>query len=323
MNKFKPLAATGLVAASILASLAYAAYPDRPIRLILPFVPGGSSDLVARVVAAKAQGVLGQPIIIDNRAGGGGIVATVTVAKAVPDGYTLLFAQTSHAANPYLVTTPLQYDTVKDFSSIALLADHPGVIVANPSKPYKTVTEFLAYSKANPGKVVYASAGIGTWPHLTMALLAQQSGLKMVHVPYKGAAPSRVDLLAGRVDLKVEAFTSTAAFIKDGTLRAIAVTGKERIADIPDVPTIAESGFPGFDSSIWMGVLGPAGMQNDVITKLQQAFVNASKDPAVVKELSAQGIYARGLPGKDLTALIQSEMAKWSVVIKAAGIVAE
>jgi tripartite-type tricarboxylate transporter receptor subunit TctC len=323
MKKIRILACALSIAVYGLASgAAGAAYPDKPIKLILPFVAGGSSDLVARAVAVKAQAILGQTIVIDNRGGGGGIVATSAVAKAEPDGYTLLFAQTSHAANPSLIAK-LPYDTEKDFTPIALLADHPGVIVANPSKPYKTFAEFLAYTKANPGKVVYASAGVGTWPHLTMELLSKQAGLKMVHVPYKGASASRTDLITGRIDVKVEAFATTSDYIKDGRMRAIAVTGKERIADIPDVPTVAESGFPGFESSIWMGVLGPVGMPADVVSKLERAFTQAAQDPDVVKDLKQQGIYARGKPGKDLAVLIHTDIAKWHAVVKAAGIVAE
>lgn len=322
MNCIKTLSAACLLGMASLACAAHAAYPDRPIRLILPFAPGGSSDIVARLVAAKAEALLGQTIVIDNRGGGGGIVATASVAKAEPDGYTLLFAQTSHAANPSLIAS-LPYDSEKDFTPVALLADHPGVIVANIDKPYRSLAEFIAYAKANPGKVVYASAGTGTWPHLTMELLSRQAGLKMVHVPYKGAAPSRVDLLTGRIDLKVEAYATTRAYIKEGKMRAIAVTGKARIADIPQVPTLAESGFPGFESSIWMGVLGPAGLKPDVLARLQQAFTLAAQDPAIVSELDAQGIYARGLPGAAFGQLIHTDIIKWAEVVKAAGIVAE
>ncbi|HEX4327546.1 MAG TPA: tripartite tricarboxylate transporter substrate binding protein [Burkholderiales bacterium] len=302
-----------------LALPAHAAYPDHPIRLILPFVPGGSTDLVARTVANKAQDLIGQTLVIENRGGAGGIIATDAVAKAAPDGYTLLFTQTSHGSNPSLMLS-LPYNTEKDFTAISLLADHPGVLLSHPSKPYKTFIEFLAYAKANPGKVIYASAGRGTWPHLTMEMLAQQAGLNMIHVPYKGAAPSRVDLIAGVVDVKVEAYSTSADFIKDGRLRALAVTGAERISFLPNIPTIAESGFKGFNSSIWMGILGPANMPPEIVAKLEKAFNDAAHDPVVVKTLSAQNIYSRGLPAKAMADLIHTDIIKWQALVKAAGI---
>jgi tripartite-type tricarboxylate transporter receptor subunit TctC len=311
--------ATLLALAGLIGQAAHAAYPDYPIRLILPFSPGGSSDLVARAVAQKASTLLHQSIVVDNRPGAGGVVATSFVANAKPDGYTLLFAQTSHASNPSLLKR-LPYDSEKGFTPIALLADHPGVLLASTKTPYNTFAEFLAYAKANPGKVKYASAGIGTWPHLTMAMLASDANLKMVHVPYAGAAPSRIDLLAGRVDVKVEAYATVSDLIRSHQLKALAVTGKERVAALPGVPTIAESGFPGFDSSIWMAVLGPANLPPDVTQKLQAAFTAAAKDPAVVKQLADQGIYARGLPGSAVATLIHDEIIKWHKVLSAAGV---
>ncbi|HEY4374811.1 MAG TPA: tripartite tricarboxylate transporter substrate binding protein [Burkholderiales bacterium] len=319
MRYLKHHASALCAALACLTAPAHAAYPDQPIKFILPFVPGGSTDLVARKMADKAQAILGQTFVIENRGGAGGVIATDAVAKARPDGYTILFAQTSHASNPWLLKS-LPYNSEKDFTPIALLADHPGVLLANPGKPYKTFAEFLTYTKANPGKVIYATPGRGTWPHLTMELLSQRAGLSMVHVPYKGAAPSRVDVIEGRVDVKVEAYVSTSQFIKNGKLRALAVTGKDRIPDLPNIPTIAESGFPGFESSIWMGVLGPAGMPADVVAKLQDAFTRAAHDPEVVKSLAEQNIYARGLPAKDLAALIHNEINKWHDLTKAAGI---
>lgn len=298
---------------------AQAAWPEYPIRLILPFAPGGSSDLVARAVAQKASELLHQAIVVDNRPGAGGIVATGFVANAKPDGYTLLFAQSSHAANPSLIKR-LPYDSEKSFTPIALLADHPGVLLASPKTPYNTFAEFLAYVKAHPGTVKYASAGIGTWPHLTMSMLASDANLSMIHVPYTGAAPSRIDLLAGRIDVKVEAYATVSDLIRTHRLKALAVTGKERLPDLPNVPTIAESGFPGFDSSIWMAVLGPANLPPDVTQKLQAAFTAAAKDPQVVKQLADQGIYARGLPGSAVASLIHDEIIKWHKVLTAAGI---
>jgi tripartite-type tricarboxylate transporter receptor subunit TctC len=317
LRKLMTMAVAGFALAC--GHAAQAAYPEYPIRLIVPFVPGGSSDLVARAVAQKASELLHQSIVIDNRPGAGGVVASSFVANAKPDGYTLLFAQSSHASNPSLLKK-LPYDSEKSFTPIALLADHPGVLLAAPKTPYNTFAAFVAYVKANPGKVKYASAGIGTWPHLTMAMLASDANLKMIHVPYTGASPSRIDLLAGRVDVKVEAYATVSDLIRAHQLKALAVTGKTRLPQLPDVPTIAESGFPGFDSSIWMAVLGPANLPSDIETRLEAAFTAASKDPAVVKQLADQGIYARGLPGSAVASLIHNEIIKWHQVFTDAGI---
>lgn len=302
------------------AAPARAAYPDHPIRLIVPFPPGGSTDVAARIVAVKAQEVLGQPIVIFNQGGGGGIVGSAAAAQSAPDGYTLLLVQPSHASNPYL-NDSLPYDTVKSFVSIAGLAWHPGLLVTSPSKPYKTFGQLIDYVKAHPGQVSYATAGIGTFPHLTMALMANVGGLSMMHVPYKGAGPTKTDLIAGRVDIKVDAYSTSIGLIQKGDLIALAVTGKGRIPQMPDVPAVEET-YPGFDSSIWMGIVAPTGVPADIEKKLERAFHIATQDPKVVQQLDAQGIYPLVLSGTQLTALIRSEMVKWQKTIKDAGIVA-
>jgi len=306
------LAVTGFAAA-------HAAYPDHPIRLVVPFPPGGSTDVVARIVARKAEALLGQSIVIDNRGGAGSILGSDIVAKSPADGYTLLVSQTAFAVNESLVRK-LPYDTLKSFTPIALLADHPGVVVAQYTKPYKTFPELVKYVKAHPGVVNYSSAGNGTWPHLSMALLASEAGMDMVHVAYKGTGPAKIDLLAGRVDVKIEAYATTMDMIKEGKLKVLAVTGKTRAPELPDVPTIAELGYPNYETSYWMGIVGPTGMPADVLAKLERAFVEAAKDPDVVKLLADQSIQARGLPGKDLDALTRKEIDKWGKVVRAAGI---
>lgn len=321
MKLIPALATACLAAACSVATLAHAAYPDHPIRLVVPFPPGGTTDVAARIVASKAQDLLGQPIVIYNQGGGGGIVGSAAVAQSAPDGYTLLLVQPSHAANPFLKIT-LPYDTVKSFVSIAGLAWHPGLLVTSPSKPYKTFGQFIEYVKAHPGQVSYASAGIGTFPHLTMALLASVGGLSMMHVPYKGAGPTKTDLIAGRVAVKVDAYSTSIGLIQKGDLIALAVTGKGRIPQLPDVPAVEET-YPGFDSSIWMGIVAPAGVPDAAVKKLEQAFHEATKDPKVVQQLDAQGIYPLVLSGQQLTALIHSEMVKWEKTIKEAGIVAQ
>lgn len=322
MKPITAIAAAVLAIATVAcpATPAQAAYPDHPIRLIVPFPPGGSTDVAARIVAVKAQEVLGQPIVIFNQGGGGAIVGSTAAAQAAPDGYTLLLVQPSHASNPYL-NESLPYDTVKSFVSIAGLAWHPGLLVTSPSKPYKTFAQFIAYVKAHPGQVSYATAGVGTFPHLTMALLANVGGLSMMHVPYKGAGPTKTDLIAGRVDVKVDAYSTSIGLIQKGELIALAVTGKGRIPQMPDVPAVEET-YPGFDSSIWMGIVAPAGVPANVVKKLENAFHVATQDPKIVQQLDAQGIYPLVLSGTQLTTLIHNEMDKWQKTIKAAGIVA-
>lgn len=309
------MSAVCLAVMSAVAASAYAAYPEKPIVLVVPFPPGGSTDVVSRAVALEAEKLLGQTIIVENRGGAGSSIGTAYVAKAAPDGYTLIVGQTAFAVNASLRKN-LPYDTLKDFTPIALMADHPGVFLTQPQKPFKTFKEFIQYAKANPGKVTYSSAGVGSWPHLSMEMLANAAGISLLHVPYQGTGPSKADLVAGRVDVKIEAYATSRALVQDGRLTVLAVTGKERAPDLPNVPTIAESGYPGYESRYWMGVLGPTGMPPDVVAKLEKAFVTASKMPSVAKQLKPQSIEPQGLPAKDLEALIKKEIAKWAEVIK-------
>ncbi|MVW72837.1 tripartite tricarboxylate transporter substrate binding protein [Bordetella sp. 15P40C-2] len=309
---------TAIVAAMtcLIGPAAHAAYPDKPISLVVPFAPGGSTTVVARAVAERAQKILGQPIIVENKPGAGSVVGSNLVAKAAPDGYTLLVGQTGFAVNASL-RKELPYDTLKDFTPIALLADHPGVFLAQAQKPYDTIEEFIAYAKANPGKVTYSSAGVGSWPHLSMAMFANEAGLAMEHVPYQGTGPAKADLVAGRVDVKIEAYATSRAMVEDGRLKVLAVTSTERASELPNKPTIAEKGYPGYETSYWIGVLGPAGMPKDIVDTLQKAFIEAVKDPAVVKSMEDQSIVPRGLPAKDLEALLNKEIKKWGDVIQA------
>jgi tripartite-type tricarboxylate transporter receptor subunit TctC len=313
--KIANLLSASWLAASIITMTAHAAYPDRPITIVVPFPPGGSTDVVTRIVATKVQSLLGQPIVVENRGGAGSLIGTSYVAKAAPDGYTLLVGQTAFAVNASLRKT-LPYDTIKDFTPIALMADHAGVFLAQAQKPYDTFPEFVKYAKANPGKVVYSSAGIGSWPHLSMAMFAKEAGLSMLHVPYQGTGPAKADLIAGRVDVKIEAYATSRGMVQDGSLKVLAVTSEARAPELPNIPTLAELGYPGYESSYWIGILGPAGMPADVTAKLEKVFVEALGDPAVAKKLSEQSIRPRGLPAKDLSALIRKEIDKWARVIK-------
>jgi tripartite-type tricarboxylate transporter receptor subunit TctC len=312
--KITPIVSAGWLVACLAGFSAHAAYPDHPIHLVVPFPPGGSTDVVARIVAAKAGSLLGQTIIVDNKGGAGTIIGTDYVAKAAPDGYTLIVGQTAFAVNATLRRHP-PYDTLKDFTPIALMADHPGVFLAQSSKPYNTFQEFIAYTKAHPGKVVYSSAGVGSWPHLSMAMLAHQAGLSMVHVPYQGTGPAKTDLIAGRVDVKIEAYATSSGMVQDGHLKVLAVTSAKRAPELPNVPTIAELGYPGYETSYWMGILGPAHLPPAVTARLEKVFIEACKDPVVAKKISDQFIHPRGLPAKALTSLIHAEIKKWADVI--------
>lgn len=322
MKRACSVAFAALICAACFTLTSLAAFPERQIRLIVPFPPGGSTDVVARRIAPKVQQILGQPVVVENRGGAGGIIATELTAKAAPDGYTLLFTTTSHGANPAL-HEKLPYDTEKDFVSIALVADHPGLLVVHPSLPIHSTQDLVRYAKENPGKVSYSSAGIGTFPHLSTELLKSMAGISMVHIPYKGAGPAMVDLLSGQVPLKVDAYVTSIPHIKAGKLRAIAVTSKARIPQFPNVTTVAESGYPEYETFIWMGVIAPAGIADDVARKLEHAFVAAAKDAEISAKLNDDGVYARGWTGRELDALIRQEIVKWRQVVKDTGIKAE
>lgn len=319
MNFQNTLRRAGVVIVGTICLAANAQYPDRPIQLVVPFPPGGSTDVVARIVAQKAQQILGQPITIQNQGGAGSIIGSDFVAKSTPDGYTLLVSQTAFAVNASLMKK-LPYDTQKDFVSIALLADHPGVVVAQTAKPFNTFPEFVNYAKARPGLLNYSSAGNGTWPHLSMAALANDVGLNMVHVAYRGTGPAKMDLVAGRVDVKIEAYATTSEMIKDGRLKILAVTSSKRMPELPNIPTIAELGYPQYETSYWMGIVGRAGIPKDIVSRLEKVFVEAMNDPGVIKQMAAQSIYPRGLPGKDLEMLTNAEIEKWAKVVRSTGI---
>lgn len=302
----------------LLPGLAMAAYPDKPVHLVVPFPPGGSTDVVARAVAEEAAKLIGQPIVVENRGGAGSIIGSAHVAKAAPDGYTLLVGQTAFAVNDSL-RKELPYDTIKDFTPVALLASHPGVLIAAKDKPFNNFKELVDYVKAHPGKVTYSSAGVGSWPHLSTELLAHEAGLKLMHVAYQGTGPAKADLISGLVDFKIEAYATSKAMVEEGRLKVLGVTGKERTPALPDIPTVAESGYPGYETEYWIGVLGPAGMAPDVTNKLEEAFRTASRHPAVVEKLKQISIDPRGESAADLDAHMKAEIAKWKKVIEDSG----
>ena len=293
-------------------------YPTKPIRLVVPFPPGGTTDILARAVAQKLAETWNQQVIVDNRPGAGGNIGADLVAKAAPDGYTLVMGTVgTHAINPNLYGK-MPYDHVKDFAPVILVAGVPNVLVVNPEVPIKSVPELIAYAKANPGKLNFASSGSGTSIHLSGELFKAMTGVQMTHVPYKGSAPALTDLVGGQVQLMFDNLPSSLAFIKAGKLRALAVTSASRAAALPDVPTVAEY-VPGFEASSWFGILAPAGIAPEIIAKINGEVAKWLATPEAKEKLSAQGANAAGGSPQDFAKHIQAETAKWAKVVKESG----
>jgi tripartite-type tricarboxylate transporter receptor subunit TctC len=315
-TRWKTVIGTALLASTVLAQ---AAFPEKPIRLFVPFPAGGTTDVVARHLVPKASELLGQTVVIVNRGGAGGSVATGIVANSPADGYTLLMATNSHTANPSIYKS-LPFDTVKDFASVALIADSPGLFVIHPSIPASNVKEFVALAKkANP-RLTYGTAGAGTYPHLSAELFKEQARIEMTHIPYKGAAPALVDLLAGVYAFKVEGIATGLAQVKAGKLKALGVTSRERVHLAPDIPTVAEQGYPDYEATFWMAILAPAGTPKDVIASLERAFIETARDAQVGAKLEAVGQRMIAKPARAVDELIARELEQWPPIVKKAGI---
>ena len=301
---------------------ARAEYPERPVRMFVPFPPGGAVDLVARLLAAHLAADLGRPFLVDSRAGAGGILATDAVAKALPDGYTLLLTTPNHTINAAL-NPKLPYDTEKDLVPVAMVAEIPEVLVSHPAAPFPDFAGFVGYARQHPGKLNYASAGIGTLPHVSMELLLRRLDLKVTHVPYKGAAPAMTDLLGGQVQLKMDTYATSIQYVAEGKLRALAIASRTRSALMPDVPTVAEQGLPGYEGILWIGMMAPAGTPDAVIDRLAAATARAVQSPELVERFRHDGIEL-GRDGRDaFGARISREIAQWRDLIRAANIKAE
>ncbi|MGB9367811.1 MAG: tripartite tricarboxylate transporter substrate binding protein [Xanthobacteraceae bacterium] len=314
--------ALGALFAVLLCTPALAqSYPARPIRLVVPFGAGGGTDNLARIIEPLVTKALGQPLVIENRPGGGSSIGMDAVAKAAPDGYTLVMTDTSIAVNPSL--KPLPYDTINDFAPVSLLATAPVILVAHPSVPAKTLAEFVALAKAKPGELNYASGGIGASTHLGGELLKFVAGIDVKHVPYKGTGPAMNDLIGGHVQVMFSGISSARPHMDAGTLRALGVTGDARNAATPDVPTFAEAGLPGVTASTYWGVLAPKGTPQAIVDRLSAEFAKAIRDPEVVKRIADLGYLPIGGGPSDYAANIRSEIAKWAPVVKAANIKAE
>jgi tripartite-type tricarboxylate transporter receptor subunit TctC len=298
-------------------------YPDKPVRVVVPFPAGGAADIVARQVAQGLAANLGAQFIVDNRAGAGGAIGADAVARAQPDGYALLFASSSAMSiNPH-IGAKSPYDALRDFTPIALIGFAPNVLVVHPSLPAKTVKDLIALAKAKPGALNYASNGSGTLSHLTGELFMQRAAIKWVHVPYKGAAPAVVDTMAGNVTVLFAAYPSVSAQERAGRLRALAVTSAKRAEIAPNLPTVAEAALPGFESSQWWGLYGPAGLPTAIVNRLNAETNKVLKTADVRKRLAADGAEAAGGTPGELASYHKADYEKWAKVVKAAGIKGE
>ncbi len=298
-------------------------YPNKPLRLIVPFPPGGGNDILARTVGQRLAEAIGQQIIVDNRGGAGGLIGAELAAKAVPDGYTIFLASIGNLAFMPALHAKLPYDPVRDFAPLTLLATSAFVLVVNPSLPAKSVKELIALAKTKPGQLNYASAGQGSSLHLTGEIFKLATGTDLVHVPYKGGAPALTDLIAGQVQIMFATTPGTLPHVRTGKLRALGVSGARRSAAAPDVPTIAESGVPGFEVLNWYGIVAPARTPVTIVQRLNGELVKTLKAPEMIEALGTQGLEAAGGPAEKFGAFIKSEIAKYAKVIKAAGVRAE
>lgn len=309
-------------AALSLASTAPAqqAWPTKPIRLVVPFTPGGSSDILGRAIGQKLTESLGQPVVIDNVAGAGGALGADKVAKAPADGYTLLMGHIGTLAVNPAIYPKLPYDPVKDFTPVAWVANVPNVLVVHPSVPAKNLKELIAYAKSRPGKINYGSGGNGSAAHLATEYLKMQTQTFMVHVPYRGTAPSVNDLVAGQIDLLFTGAPALIPFVKSGQMRAIAVSSRKRLEALPDVPTVAESGYPDYEADQWYGVVAPAGTPADIVRKLNTLINQALSSPELKIRLQTEGAIAMPTTPEAYGAHIQREIARWKPVVKAGNI---
>jgi tripartite-type tricarboxylate transporter receptor subunit TctC len=306
--------------AALIAQAAEAQWPAKPLRLVVPFAPGGTSSIVARSVAAEMEKGLGQPIVIDNRPGGGGNVAMQDVARADPDGYTLIIGHIGTlAVNPFMFEK-LPFDTNKDFAAVSLLAKVPNIFVVHADVPARDLREFVALAKAQPGKLYYGSAGNGSAGHLAFEYLKLVAGIDVVHVPYKGTGPNLIDLLAGRTQASSAGTPPLLPHVKSGKLRVIAVGGAQRLTVLPDVPTIAEQGYPGFETTQWYGLNAPAKTPAPIIERLAAEAAKAARQPAVAERFAVDNAEAVGSTPQEYAAFIAREQERWGEVVRKAGI---
>jgi tripartite-type tricarboxylate transporter receptor subunit TctC len=298
-------------------------WPNKPIRLVVPFSAGGNTDIVARLFAQELSKTLGQPVVVENKPGASGNIGADAVAKSAPDGYTLVMGTVgTHAINASLYKK-MPYDAIKDFAPVTLLASVPNVLVVPVSLPVKSVKELVAYGKANPGKLSFASSGVGTSIHLSGEMFRTTTGIDMTHIAYKGSAPAVTDLIAAQVQLMFDNLPTSLQYVKTDKLRALAVTTAKRIEALPDVPTMIESGFPGFETGSWFGVFAPAATPKDIIARLNTELLKIAQTPEMQQKLLQSGAEPVGKGSEEFTAYVRSETTKWAKVVKDSGATAD
>ena len=295
-------------------------YPARPVRFVVPYSPGGSTDTLARTISNTLTGHLGQQVVVDNRPGASGDIGMLIVAKSLPDGYTMVLGYIANLAIGPSLNAKMPYDPLKDFAAITQVAGASNIVVLHPSLPAKNLRELIAYAKANPQKVSFASAGVASIGHLTGELLNGMAGINMLHVPYKGSGQAITDLVGGHIKMMISGMASTLPHVRSGKLVGIATTGSKRTPASPEIPTIAESGFPGFEASSWFGVLAPAGTPRAVVMRLNADIRKSLQNSAVEKRLAGVGFEIVSGTPEQFTAYIKSEIVKWAKVVKAAGV---
>ena len=304
--------------ASSTACWAQATYPTKPIRIVIALAAGGGVDTSARMLGQRFTEAWGQQVIAENRPGAGGTIATEVVARAAPDGYTLLMTSMGHSIVPALYKLP--FDTLKDFAPISLFVQSASILSVHPSLPVKTVKELIAFAKARPNELLFSSSGNGSGQHLVVEMLNRMAGLQLVHIPYKGTAPSILDLVAGRVSGSAASAISTMPHVRAGRLRALAITGAKRSPSVPELPTIAEAGIPGFALDQWYGLLAPAATSKDIVTKLNAEIGKTVADAAVKERLKTMGLDPIGSTPEAFAAYLQTETVKWGKLVREAGI---
>ncbi|MGH8788385.1 MAG: tripartite tricarboxylate transporter substrate binding protein [Cupriavidus necator] len=320
ITRFARAALAGVLAVTALSAAAQAPYPtQKPITLVVPFAPGGGNDILARLIAPKMGQLLGQTIVIENKPGAGGNLGADYVAHAAPDGYTLVIASSQVTMNPFL-GTKIPFSIERDFEPVGRIASVPIMLVANPDQPFRTLQDFIQYTRANPGKLSYSSPGNGTPQHLAGEVFAKLNKTELLHVPYRGTGPSITDLMGGQVQISFATFASAIQYVRTGKLRALGIAGKKRTPLMPDLPTFAEAGIAGYDAELWYSLLAPARTPRPVVDKINAALVAALKSPDVAEQMGKQGFEPQASSPAELKAYIGKEMARWQRLIQDNGI---
>jgi tripartite-type tricarboxylate transporter receptor subunit TctC len=314
MRRLFPLILISCFATQVFAQ----GWPSRPIRMVVPLSPGGFADVPGRILAARLSGLLGYNVFVENRPGAGGTIGADFVAKSAPDGYTLLFTGTPHVISAWIYKK-LPYDPLKDFEPVALVASGPYVLVVNPQLPVHSIPELIAAAKAQPGKIDYASSGNGSAQHLVSALFASMAGIELNHVPYKGSGPAMQDLLGGQVKVSFAGIPNVLPHVKAGRLRALAVSTPQRSPDLPDVPTAAEAGVPGYQATLWLNLAAPAGTPGDIVQRVYAETAKALQDAELQQNFRAAGVEASPMSPQELAGFMRGEYEKWGKVVRDTG----